>query len=653
MDNAIDTFYSQSLEYQASHRFLHSATITSSDLFLEAENDRDLFWENRAKELDWFSPWRSVLEWNRPYSSWFLGGKINASYNCLDVHLSTKRRHKTALLWEGEDETVKTYTYEELYTEVSKFAYHLIHTFNIKKGDRITLYMPMIPELMIAVLACARIGAIHSVVFGGFSAKSLRERIIDSGSSLVITADGGLRRGSLLPLKSIVDDALTDSPSHVRNVIVVKHRPTPLSLDPNRDHIYQEFMKDSKNMQSAIPMDSEDPLFILYTSGTTGKPKGIVHTTGGYLTHAKYSSRLVFDLNDTDIFFCTADIGWITGHTYVVYGPLSNGATCVMYEGAPDWPDKDRFWRIIHRHKVSILYTAPTAIRACMKWGDHYPAQHDLSSLRLLGTVGEPINPDAWEWYYSHVGGGQCPIVDTWWQTETGGIMISTIPALSPMKPGKAGRPLPGISADILDSHGHPLSSGGGYLSLTKPWPSMLRGVWGDDSRFNDVYWRKFDTYFAGDGATKDADGYFMILGRVDDVLNCSGHRIGTMEVESALVSHESVCEAAVVGIPDTIKGQRILAFVILQEGKTGTPSLKKELIRHVGQDIGSFAKPAAIIFSPDLPKTRSGKIMRRILKAIANNDPVGDTTTLANQAIVDGLIEKVNDALSIKNSLT
>ncbi len=636
---SIETLLQETQVFKASDSFKKNANLKSDTIYQKANKDRLAFWEEQAQNLLWFKPWKHIMEWNRPYAKWFIGGQLNASSNCLDIHLSTYRKNKAALIWEGELGEMKTFTYAELHREVNKLAYQLKERFKVKKGDRVTIYMPMIPELVISVLACARIGAIHSVVFGGFSAASLKDRILDSGSRLVITADGGYRRGHIVPLKQIVDTALSENDTPIQNVIVVSRIGKGIEIQFfSRDHKYEDLMAIPPVHCPAEPMDSEDTLFILYTSGTTGKPKGIVHTTGGYLTHAKYSSRLVFDLKDEDIFWCTADIGWITGHTYVVYGPLSNGATVMLYEGSPDYPDKDRFWDIIERHGVSILYTAPTAIRAFMKWGTHYPQKHNLESLRLLGTVGEPINPEAWIWYYNHIGQKKCPIVDTWWQTETGGIMISNLPALNDMKPGYTGLPLPGIEAKVLQEKGREVNKGGGFLSLTQPWPSMLRGIWGDNARYEQVYWSKFETYFAGDGAKIDSDGYIMVLGRIDDVLNVAGHRIGTMEVESTLVDFEGVAEAAVVGMPDEIKGQAILAFVILKEGHAGNLDLEKQLIQFVGDKIGAIAKPKRVIFTPELPKTRSGKIMRRLLQNIAERKPIGDTTTLANPDIVKEL---------------
>ncbi|RAP33243.1 acetate--CoA ligase [Candidatus Marinamargulisbacteria bacterium SCGC AG-439-L15] len=635
---SIDTLLDEKRVIKTSDLFKSEANTAQQALYQEANENRLAFWENRAKDLDWFEPWDTILQWEKPVSKWFINGKLNASYNCLDRHLNEKK-NKTAIIWEGETGEVRSFTYETLHRQVNKLACQLKKEFNIQKGDRVTLYMPMIPELAISVLACARIGAIHSVVFGGFSADSLRERIEDSGSKLLITANGGHRRGQVVPLYDIASEALSKGCDSIENVLVVKHLETVTNDNlSNKAFDYHKFLNEAETFCEPEPMDSEDTLFILYTSGTTGKPKGIVHSTGGYLTHAAYSTKTVFDLKDNDVYWCSADIGWITGHTYLVYGPLANGATVFMYEGSPDYPDKDRFWDIIERHKVSIFYTAPTAIRAFMKWGTEYVKKHDISSLRLLGTVGEPINPEAWMWYYKHIGGENCPIVDTWWQTETGGIMISNVPAINDMKPGYAGPALPGVSAKILDKDGNVTKTGGGFLSLTEPWPSMLRGIWGDEQRFKDTYWSKFDTYFAGDGATVDEDGYFMVLGRVDDVLNVAGHRIGTMEVESSLVDHPSVAEAAVVGMPDEIKGQAILAFVILKEGQNPTDTLNTELIAHVGTKIGAIAKPKKIIFTPELPKTRSGKIMRRILKALAEGKDAGDTTTLGNPDIVEAI---------------
>ena len=617
--------------------FSRQAVVQTNAYQVRATQDRLGFWEDRAKELVWTRPWTQVLDWQKPFAKWFVGGQLNACVNCVDAQIEAGRGAKAAFIWEGEDGRVRTLTYTQLGEAVNRLADRLRHQFDVKKGDRVTLYLPLIPELAIAVLACARIGAIHSVVFGGFSALSLRDRILDSDSKLVITADGGYRRGEIIPLKATVDESLS-SPTAVTHVLVVRHLNTETAWVDGRDVDYAACVAAGSTTCAPEAMDSEDPLFILYTSGTTGKPKGIIHSTGGYMTHAKYSTRVVFDLQETDRYWCTADIGWITGHTYVVYGPLANGASVFMYEGAPDFPDKDRFWALIAKHQLTIFYTAPTAIRAFMKWGTEFVAGHDLGSLRLLGSVGEPINPEAWLWYHTHIGGGRCPIVDTWWQTETGGIMITTLPGLQPMRPGFAGQPLPGISAAVVDHGGQPIQSGGGLLTLTEPWPSMLRGIWGDQDRYQQVYWDQLPTYFSGDGATLLSDGYIMVLGRMDDVLNVAGHRIGTMEVESALVQCAGVAEAAVVGIPDELKGQAILAFVILKEGQLISPDLEKRLIDGVSKAIGAIAKPKRIVFTPELPKTRSGKIMRRVLKQIASHGAVGDVTTLANPACVPDL---------------
>ncbi|MBT6120683.1 acetate--CoA ligase [bacterium] len=641
---AIETLLQENRLFKANSDFKKNANEQDNSLYLDAKNDRLKFWDDRARDLEWFKPWSKTLEWNRPFSNWYVGGKLNACYNCLDVHINNETKNKAAIIWEGEDGETITLTYFQLYKKVNQLAYKLKNELGIKKGDRVTLYLPMIPELVISVLACARLGAIHSVVFGGFSAQSLKDRLLDSQSELLITADGGLRRGNVLDLKSIADEGKAET--CVKHTIVVNRLDTKPTLQENEIH-YADLMSGKQHFQACEEMDSEDTLFILYTSGTTGKPKGIVHSTGGYLTHAKYSTKLVFDLKPQDIYWCTADIGWITGHTYICYGPLSNGATTLIYEGSPDWPNKSRFWNIVEKHGVSILYTAPTAIRAFMKWGDHHPASCDLSSLRLLGTVGEPINPEAWTWYHKHIGQDKCPIVDTWWQTETGGIMISNIPALNDMKPGVAGLPLPGIEVSVLNSDGTTVDNGGGLLSITEPWPSMLRGIWGNEERYHEVYWSEFDTYFCGDGATIDENDYVMVLGRVDDVLNVSGHRIGTMEIESALVEHPATAEAAVVGIPDEIKGQAICAFVILKEGQEASDDLNRELIEFVKKQIGAIAKPKTIIFTPELPKTRSGKIMRRILKSISKGDPVGDTSTLSNPDIVVELDRQLSELIT------
>ena len=566
---------------------------------------------------------------------------MNVSYNCLDRHVQGPRRTKAALIWEGEPGDTRTLTYWDLYREVQRFAAAL-KQHGVRKGDRITIYMPMVPEVAIAMLACTRIGAAHSVIFGGFSPESVRDRIHDANSTLVITADGGYRRGSTVPLKKNADEALKECPG-VKTVIVLKRTGEPVNMHSGRDIWWDDYVKGVEPKCPAEPMDSEDLLYLLYTSGSTGKPKGIIHTTGGYLTGIAATHKWVFDLHDDDVYWCTADVGWVTGHSYVVYGPLANGATTVMYEGTPDFPDKDRFWRIIEKHGITICYTAPTAIRTFMKWGEEYPKRCDLSSLRLLGTVGEPINPEAWVWYWKVIGGGRCPVVDTWWQTETGHILITPLPGVTTLKPGSATRPFPGIDAEVLDEAGKPAKAG--YLVLRKPWPGMLRGIWGDPDRFVKQYWSKYpDIYFTGDGAKRDRDGYFWLLGRVDDVMNVSGHRVSTMEVESALVDHKAVAEAAVIGKSHDIKGQAISAFVTVKGGVDGTSALMDELKSHVAKKIGALARPDDIIFSAELPKTRSGKIMRRLLRDIAEGRALGDTTTLADPAVVASLKSKYED---------
>ncbi len=623
--------------------FQAQAQIRSMDEFrrlcAEAEADMEGWWGRQAERLHWFRKWDKVLEWDLPFAKWFVGGTTNVSYNCLDRHLTTWRRNKAAIIWEGEPGEVRTLTYQQLHDEVCRFANVLKRT-GVSKGDRVALYMPLIPELAIAMLACARIGAAHSIVFGGFSADALRDRINDAGCSAVVTADGGYRRGGIVALKSAVDEAVRQTPS-VRTCIVVKRTGSDVQMEPGRDHWWHELMQTVDANCPAEELDSEHPLFILYTSGTTGKPKGILHTTGGYLTQASLTHQWVFDIRDEDVYWCTADIGWVTGHSYVVYGPLANGATSLMYEGAPNHPGPDRFWDIIERHRVNIFYTAPTAIRSFIKWGEHHVLNHDLSSLRLLGTVGEPINPEAWIWYHNVIGKGRCPIVDTWWQTETGGMMISPLPGATPTVPGTATLPLPGIFIDVVDREGHPVGvNEGGYLVIRKPWPGMLRTIWGDDERFRTQYWSDIPgVYFAGDGARRDENGYFWIMGRVDDVLNVAGHRLGTAEVESALVSHPVVAEAAVVGRPDDLKGSAIVAFVSLEGGREGSDELRRELRDHVAKEIGPIAKPDDIRFTDVLPKTRSGKIMRRLLREIAaSGNVVGDVTTLEDFTVIEKL---------------
>jgi acetyl-CoA synthetase len=617
--------------------FRARAHVRDETLYAEAERDPEGFWAKFAGELEWSRPWDSVLDWQPPHAKWFVGGQINVSVNCLDRHLRGPRKNKAALIWEGEPGDRRTLTYFDLHRQVSKFA-NVLKSLGVQKGDRVALYLPLIPELAIAMLACARIGAVHSVVFGGFSAESLRDRINDSKCRLLVTADGGYRRGQIVGLKKVADEAVADTPS-IEHVVVVQRvgEKIAANMQSGRDHWYHELMKDASPKSDPEPMDSEDLLYILYTSGTTGKPKGIVHTTAGYLVGVYATTKLVFDLKDEDVYWCTADIGWVTGHSYVVYGPLANGATAVMYEGAPDWPQKDRFWSLIEQYGVTIFYTAPTAIRAFMRWGTDWPAKHDLSSLRLLGSVGEPINPEAWVWYYRNIGGERCPVVDTWWQTETGAIMITPLPGVTTLKPGSATRPFPGIAAEIRNERGDRVEVGGGLLALTRPWPSMLRGIYGDPDRYVRQYWNKWGSgvYVTGDGAKRDADGYFWLLGRVDDVINVAGHRIGTMEVESALVDHPSVAEAAVVGRAHDIKGQAIAAFVTLKEGQPMDATVADTLKEHVVKKIGAIARPDDILFAADLPKTRSGKIMRRLLRDIAEGKALGDTTTLADPGVV------------------
>ncbi|MEX2176933.1 MAG: acetate--CoA ligase [Pirellulaceae bacterium] len=611
-------------------------------LYQQAAADPEKFWGDLARqELHWFKPFTKVLDWNEPFAQWFVGGQTNASYNCLDAHLSTWRRNKAALIWEGEPGDQRTLTYQQLHTQVCKFA-NVLKGLGLKQGDVATIYMPMVPELAIAMLACARIGVVHSVVFGGFSAEAIADRNNDAQAKIVITADGGWRRGKLLELKSTVDEALAKSAT-VEHCIVYQRVGNNPAMQAGRDHWWHELMAQASVDCPAEPLDSEAPLFILYTSGSTGKPKGIKHTTAGYNLFVKKTFEWVFDHRDEDIFWCTADCGWVTGHSYVVYGPLSAGATVLMYEGAPNWPREDRFWDIIERYRVNILYTAPTAIRAFIKWGDQHVEQHDLSSLRLLGTVGEGINPEAWMWYHRQVGGERCPIVDTWWQTETGGIMMSPLPGAIPAKPGSCTKPLPGVAPSILDESGQPVERNqGGMLCISKPWPGMLRGLWGDDERYQQQYWTKLKGhYLTGDNARQDDDGYYWIMGRIDDVINVSGHRLSTIEVESALVSHPLVAEAAAVGRPDDLKGQAISVFVTLKGAKPG-PDLKKELQAHVRSQIGALAVPDDIRFTATLPKTRSGKIMRRLLRDIAaGKETVGDTSTLEDYAALAKLREE------------
>ncbi|MGA7161975.1 MAG: acetate--CoA ligase [Bacteroidota bacterium] len=629
--------------FKPNARFAKSATLRSFSVYKKMYNESihspEKFWAKMAEELFWYKKWTKVLRWKLPFAQWFVGGKINVSANCLDRHLTTWRKNKAAIIWEGEPGDTRTLTYADLHREVCKCA-NVLKKLGIVKGDRVVIYMPMIPELPVAMLACARIGATHSVIFGGFSAESLKDRINDAQAKLVITADGGYRRGGVIPLKANIDEALKVTPS-VESVVVVNRVGLDVGIVPGRDHWWDGLMSTTSAECEPEKLDSEHPLYILYTSGTTGKPKGVVHSTAGYLLGCYLTMKYVFDIKDTDTYWCTADIGWVTGHSYIVYGPFSNGATVVMYEGAPNHPEPDRFWSIIEKYKVNVFYTAPTAIRAFIKWGEQWPLKHDLSSIRLLGTVGEPINPEAWMWYSKIIGKGKCPIVDTWWQTETGSIMITPLPGVTPTKPGTATLPFFGIQPDVVNKEGKSVGANqGGYLVIKKPWPSMMRGVYRDPERFKKTYWSDIKgMYFTGDGARRDKDGYFWIMGRVDDVINVSGHRLGTMEVESALVSHPYVAEAAVVGKPDEIKGSAICAFVTLEGKRTPSAQLKEELRLHVAKEIGAMAKPDDIRFTDALPKTRSGKIMRRLLREIASGGATtGDTTTLEDFSVLEKL---------------
>jgi acetyl-CoA synthetase len=642
----IDSVLNETRVFEPSSEFSRQAHIKSLEdyeqIYAEAEANPEKFWARIASELHWFRKWDKVLEWELPWAKWFVGGQTNISYNCLDRHVATWRRNKAAIIWEGEPGEVRTLTYQQLLNEVSKFA-SVLKQLGVGKGDTVAIYMGMTPELPIAMLACARIGATHSVVFGGFSATALVDRINDAQCKAVITQDGAYRRGTEIPLKATVDEALDACPS-VQTVIVYKRTGTETQMRGGRDHWWHDVMADASDQCEAEPLDAEHPLYILYTSGSTGKPKGVVHTTGGYSVGTYITAKWVFDLKDEDVYWCTADIGWVTGHSYIVYGPLQNGATTLMYEGAPNHPEPDRFWRIIERHTVNIFYTAPTAIRAFMKWGERWPRRYQMNSLRLLGTVGEPINPEAWMWYREVIGRGRCPVVDTWWQTETGMIMITPLPGAIPTKPGSATRPFPGVAADVVTRGGEPVPPGsGGYLVIKQPWPAMLRTIYGDPDRYVKQYWSEIPgMYFASDGARKDQDGYFWIMGRVDDVLNVSGHRLSTMEVESALVAHSKVAEAAVVGRPDEIKGEAISAFVTLESGNDPSDGLKEELRKWVTHEIGALARPDDIRFTETLPKTRSGKIMRRLLRELATSGEVrGDITTLEDFAVLAKLKEE------------
>jgi acetyl-CoA synthetase len=643
---AIEAYYSEDRTFPPPEDFAAHALVTDRSLYEEADRDPEGFWARQARELvTWFDDFETVCEWNLPFAKWFVGGTLNIAYNCLDRHVEAGRGDRVAYHWEGEPGDTRTYTYAELMTEVCRFA-NVLKSLGVKKGDRVNIYLPMIPELPVAMLACARIGAPHSVVFGGFSADALSDRINDAQAKVLITADGGWRRGAAVPLKANADLALADTPS-IEHVVVVRRTEADVDMKDGRDRWYHDLMADASAECPPEKMEAEDLLYLLYTSGTTAKPKGIMHTTGGYLTQTAFTHKYVFDLHpETDVYWCAADIGWVTGHSYIVYGPLANGATSVIYEGTPDTPEKDRLWSIVERYRVSILYTAPTAIRTFMKWGVKWPEGRDLSSLRLLGSVGEPINPEAWMWYHTHIGGGRCPVVDTWWQTETGAIMISPLPGVTKLKPGSATFPLPGIGAEVVDDQGQKVEQGGGYLTLTRPWPAMLRGIYGDPERYRETYWSRFDgRYFAGDGARVDDDGCFWLMGRVDDVMNISGHRVSTTEVESALVDHPTVAEAAVVGAKDETTGQAIIAFVTLKADAEHDREHGEALREHVAKKIGRFGRPKTIIFTDDLPKTRSGKIMRRLLRDVAEGRDLGDTTTLADATVVEEIKRRADTA--------
>jgi acetyl-CoA synthetase len=623
--------------------FKKTARIVDAEIYDEAERDFEGFWARQAADLlDWTEEWHTILEWDLPFAKWFVGGTLNVSFNCLDRHVTAGHGDQVAYHWEGEPGDTRTITYAQLLEEVQRTA-NALTSLGIRKGDRVNIYLGMVPELPIAMLACARIGAPHSVVFGGFSAEALRDRINDAEARLLITADGAWRRGQVVPLKESADSAMAETPS-IERCLVVRRTGQDVAMQDGRDVWWDDLVPAQAAECPAEPMDSEDLLYLLYTSGTTAKPKGIMHTTGGYLTQVAWTHQNVFDIKpDTDVYWCAADVGWVTGHSYIVYGPLANRTTSVMYEGTPDFPDKDRLWSIVEQYGVTILYTAPTAIRSFMKWGTEFPDKHDMSSLRLLGTVGEPINPEAWVWYWQHIGGGRCPVVDTWWQTETGSILISPLPGATTLKPGSATFPLPGVGADVVDDQGNPVPiPGGGYLVLTRPWPAMLRGIWGDPERYRDTYWSRFEgKYFAGDGAKRDEEGYYWLLGRVDDVMLVSGHNISTAEVEHALVGNPVVAEAAVIGRTDATTGQSISAFVILRAGNEPSDDLAAQLREHVASTIGPIAKPKTVLFTEELPKTRSGKIMRRLLRNVAEDEQLGDTTTLADPSVVEGIKDR------------
>jgi acetyl-CoA synthetase len=641
VETTIDALLTENRVFEPAAEFKSKALWSNSAIYDRAGRDPEGFWAEQARALHWFKEWERVMDWNPPWVKWFVGGKLNASYNCLDRHVESGGGDKVAFYWEGEPGDERTVTYRELYEEVCRFANGL-KSLGVRKGDRVAIYLGMVPELPVAMLACARIGAAHSVVFGGFASSALRDRINDAEAKVLITADGGYRRGQAVPLKRNADEAVAECPS-IEHVVVVRRAGSELAFREGRDIWYQDLVAAQTPDCPAEPVDAEDMLYILYTSGTTGKPKGIVHTTGGYLTGVATTHRHIFDIHDDDIYWCAADIGWVTGHSYIVYGPLANHTTSILYEGAPDWPDRDRWWSIAEKRRATILYTAPTAIRAFMRWGPEYPEKHDLSSLRLLGSVGEPINPEAWVWYWKYIGGERCPVVDTWWQTETGHILITPLPGITTLKPGSATHPFPGVDADIFNEQGNPVAPGqGGYLVLKRPWPGQFRTIYNDPDRYVETYFSRYgpETYLAGDGAKQDEDGYYWLLGRIDDVMNVAGHRISTYEVESALVDNERVAEAAVVAKSDPGVGQAIVAFVTLKGGQEGSETVAGELREHVAKVIGKIARPHGIIFTDDLPKTRSGKIMRRLLRDVAEGRELGDVTTLANAEIVEGIRE-------------
>jgi acetyl-CoA synthetase len=639
----IEALHAEGRTFPPPPEFKKTARIVDAEIYDEAERDFEGFWAGQAADLlDWTEEWHTILDWDLPFAKWFVGGKLNVSFNCLDRHVAAGHGDQVAYHWEGEPGDTRTITFAQLLEEVQRTA-NALTSLGIRKGDRVNIYLGMVPELPIAMLACARIGAPHSVVFGGFSAEALRDRINDAEARLLITADGAWRRGQVVPLKESADNAMAETPS-IERCLVVRRTRQDVPMQDGRDVWWDDLVPGQAAECPAEPMDSEDLLYLLYTSGTTAKPKGIMHTSGGYLTQVAWTHQNVFDIKpDTDVYWCAADVGWVTGHSYIVYGPLANRTTSVMYEGTPDFPDKDRLWSIVERYGVTILYTAPTAIRSFMKWGTEHPHKHDMSCLRLLGTVGEPINPEAWVWYWQNIGGGRCPVVDTWWQTETGAILISPLPGATTLKPGSATFPLPGVGADVVDDQGNPVPiPGGGYLVLTRPWPSMLRGIWGDPERYRDTYWSRFEgKYFAGDGAKRDEKGYYWLLGRVDDVMLVSGHNISTAEVEHALVGNPKVAEAAVIGRTDATTGQSISAFVILRAGSEPSDELAAQLREHVATTIGPIAKPKTVLFTEELPKTRSGKIMRRLLRNVAEDEQLGDTTTLADPSVVEGIKDR------------